>query len=522
METYGLEKLGIINASAVYRNLTPAQLTEHALRRGEGTLSSTGALVVKTGKYTGRSANDKFIVDTPAVHDDIAWGKVNRPIEKEKYDAIRGKVLAYLQNKEIFVFDGFAGADPKYTKSFRIVNELASQNLFIHQLLRRPDAEQLAAFAADFVIVAAPGFKCIPEIDGTRSEAAILVNYETHEVIICGSQYAGEIKKSVFSVMNYVLPKMGVFPMHCSANIGTHGDSAVFFGLSGTGKTTLSADPNRKLIGDDEHGWASDSVFNFEGGCYAKCINLSPEGEPEIYNAIKFGALVENVVMDPDTREFDFDDDSLAVNSRVGYPVEYIPNAELSGMSPSVPKTVIFLTADAYGVLPPISKLNRNQAMYYFVSGFTSKVAGTEIGIKEPVPTFSTCFGEPFLPLDPSVYAKMLAEKVEQSGASVYLVNTGWNGTGKRMKLSYTRAMITAALTGEIEKAGYDEDPTFGVQVPKAVEGVPAELLNPKNTWEDKAAYEASCQKLATSFVENFKKYTHMSAEVVAAGPRTK
>ena len=520
METYGLEQLGIVNTAAVYRNLTPAQLTEHALRRGEGILSATGALVVKTGKYTGRSANDKFIVDTPAVHDDIAWGKVNRPMKKEKFDAIFAKVTAYLQNKEVYVFDGFAGADPKYTKSFRIVNELASQNLFIHQLLRRPTPEQLADFTADYTIVAAPGFKCVPEIDGTHSEAAILVDYEAHLVVICGTRYAGEIKKSVFSVMNYILPKQGVFPMHCSANIGTDGDSAVFFGLSGTGKTTLSADPDRKLIGDDEHGWADDSVFNFEGGCYAKCINLSAEGEPEIYNAIKFGALVENVVMDPDTREFDFDDDSLAVNSRVGYPVEYIPNAELSGMSPSVPKTVIFLTADAYGVLPPISKLDRNQAMYYFVSGFTSKVAGTEIGVTEPVPTFSTCFGEPFLPLDPSVYAAMLAEKVEKAGAKVYLVNTGWNGTGQRMKLRYTRAMVTAALTGAIEKADFVTDPTFGVQVPTAIEGVPSELLIPENTWADKEAYRAACRKLASSFAENFKKYTRMSAEVVAAGPK--
>ena len=455
METYGLEKLGIINAGAVYRNLTPAQLVEHALRRGEGTLSNTGALVVKTGKYTGRSANDKFIVDTPAVHDDIAWGKVNRPMDKARFDAIYAKVTAYLQNKDVFIFDGFAGADPKYTKGFRIVNELASQNLFIHQLLRRPTADQLKDFHEDYTIIAAPGFKCIPEVDGTRSEAAILVDYEAHLVVICGTQYAGEIKKSVFSVMNY-----------------------------------------------------------------AKCINLSPEGEPEIYNAIRFGSLVENVVMDPETREFDFDDDSLAVNSRVGYPVEYIPNAELSGMSPSVPKTVIFLTADAYGVLPPISKLDKNQAMYYFVSGFTSKVAGTEIGVTEPVPTFSTCFGEPFLPLDPSVYAAMLADKVEKSGARVYLVNTGWNGTGKRMKLRYTRAMVTAALTGEIEKAAFVTDPTFGVQVPTSIEGVPSELLIPANTWEDKAAYEASCRKLAASFVENFKKYTHMSAEVVAAGPK--
>lgn len=520
METYGLEQLGILNPKAVYRNLEPAQLVEHALRRGEGQLSNTGALCVRTGKYTGRSPNDKFIVDSEGVHDDIAWGKINVPTTQAVFDALYEKMVAYLQNREIFVFDGFAGADTRHTKAFRIVNELASQNLFIHQLLRRPTPEQLADFTADYTIVAAPGFKCVPEIDGTHSEAAILVDYEAHLVVICGTRYAGEIKKSVFSVMNYILPKQGVFPMHCSANIGTDGDSAVFFGLSGTGKTTLSADPDRKLIGDDEHGWADDSVFNFEGGCYAKCINLSAEGEPEIYNAIKFGALVENVVMDPDTREFDFDDDSLAVNSRVGYPVEYIPNAELSGMSPSVPKTVIFLTADAYGVLPPISKLDRNQAMYYFVSGFTSKVAGTEIGVTEPVPTFSTCFGEPFLPLDPSVYAAMLAEKVEKAGAKVYLVNTGWNGTGQRMKLRYTRAMVTAALTGAIEKADFVTDPTFGVQVPTAIEGVPSELLIPENTWADKEAYRAACRKLASSFVENFKKYTRMSAEVVAAGPK--
>ena len=515
-----LSYLGITATKEIYRNLPVAILTEKALARGEGTLSNTGALVVKTGKYTGRSANDKFIVDTPAVHDEIAWGKVNRPIDKATYDAIYSKVVAYLQNREIFVFDGFAGADEKYMQRFRIINELASQNLFIHQLLRRPTEEDLVDFKPDFTIIAAPGFKCIPEIDGTRSEAAILVNYEEKMVVICGSQYAGEIKKSVFSVMNYILPKMGVFPMHCSANIGHDGDSAVFFGLSGTGKTTLSADPNRKLIGDDEHGWADDSVFNFEGGCYAKCINLSKEKEPDIYNAIKFGALVENVVMDPDTREFDFDDASLAENSRVGYPVEFINNAELSGKSQSVPKTVIFLTADAYGVLPPISKLDKNQAMYYFVSGFTSKLAGTEIGITSPVPTFSTCFGEPFLPLDPSVYASMLAEKVEKSGANVYLVNTGWNGTGKRMKLAYTRAMITAALNGTLEKAEFVTDPYFGVAVPTTCEGVPSELMIPANTWEDKAAYEAKARELAKSFVENFKKYIHMSAEVVAAGPK--
>ncbi len=522
METYGLEKSGIINTKAIYRNLSPAELIEHALRRGEGKLSNTGALVVKTGKYTGRSAKDKFIVDTPAVHDEIAWGKVNRPIEESKFNALKAKIISYLQGKEVFIFDGFAGGDDKYKQSFRIINELASQKLFIHQLLRRPTTEQLDNFKQDYTIYAAPGFKSIPELDGTNSEAAIIINYESHEAIICGTYYCGEIKKSVFSIMNYVLPKKNVFPMHCSANVGKDNDSAVFFGLSGTGKTTLSADANRKLIGDDEHGWSDDSIFNFEGGCYAKCINLSAEGEPEIYNAIKFGALVENVVMDEETREFDFFDDSLAVNTRVGYPIEHIPNAELSGMCKSVPKTVIFLTADAYGVLPPISKLDRNQAMYYFVSGFTSKVAGTEIGITEPVPTFSTCFGEPFLPLDPSVYAKMLAEKVEKSGANVYLINTGWNGTGKRMKLSYTRAMVTAALTGDIEKSEFIKDDTFGVAVPTTIEGVPSELLIPANTWEDKKAYEERCQKLASSFVENFKKYTKMDADVIAAGPKLK
>ena len=520
MDTYGLEKLGIINASKVYRNLNPAELTEHALRRGEGSLSKTGALVVKTGKYTGRSADDKFIVDTPGVHDEIAWGSVNHPITQDKFNAIRSKMVSYLQGKEVFVFDGFAGADPKYRKGFRVVNELASQNLFIHQLLIRPNQRDLDEFEEDYVIIATPGFKCVPEVDGTRSEAAILIDYEQRQVLICGTQYSGEIKKSVFSVMNYVLPKVGVFPMHCSANIGKEGDTAIFFGLSGTGKTTLSTDPNRKLIGDDEHGWADDSVFNFEGGCYAKCINLSREEEPEIFDAIKFGTLVENVVMNPETRELDFFDDTLAVNSRAGYPMEYIPNSELSGVSKSVPQTVIFLTADAYGVIPPISKLNKNQAMYYFLSGFTSKVAGTEIGIIEPKPTFSTCFGAPFLPLHPWVYADMLAEKVEKAGANVYLVNTGWNGTGKRMQLSYTRTMITAALTGEIEKGEFLEDETFGFQVPKAIEGVPSELLMPENTWEDKASYKASCKKLAESFSENFAQYADVAEEVKNAGPK--
>ena len=410
METYGLEQLGIISPSAVYRNLSPAILVEKALARGEGKLNSTGALCVNTGKYTGRSPNDKFIVDSAGVHDEIAWGKVNVPTTQEVFDALYEKMVAYLQNREIFIFDGFAGADPKYTKAFRVINELASQNLFIHQLLLRPTEEALANYKPDFTIICAPGFKCIPERDHVNSEAAIMIDYEKKMVLIAGSQYAGEIKKSVFSVMNYLMPKEGVFPMHCSANIGEAGDSAIFFGLSGTGKTTLSADPNRKLIGDDEHGWADDSVFNFEGGCYAKCIDLTEEREPEIFRAIKFGALVENVIMDEETRVPDYSDGSLTENTRVGYPVDYIPNAAIPGIG-GTPKTVIFLTADAYGVMPPISKLNEKQAMYYFVSGFTSKLAGTERGITSPVPTFSTCFGAPFMPLDPSVYAGMLAEE---------------------------------------------------------------------------------------------------------------
>ena len=385
METYGIEKLGIIGPKAVYRNLTPAQLTEHALRRGEGTLSNTGALVVTTGKYTGRSPNDKFIVDTEGVHNDIAWGKVNRPISREKFNAIKSKVAAYLQGREVFIFDGFAGADKKYTKKFRIVNELASQNMFIHQLLIRPNAEELAAYGEpDYTMLVAPGFKCDPEVDGVNSEAAIMIDYEAHMIVICGSRYAGEIKKSVFSTMNYVMTKQNVLPMHCSANMDpeTH-ETAVFFGLSGTGKTTLSADPARKLIGDDEHGWSPDGVFNFEGGCYAKCINLSAENEPDIYNAIKFGALVENVIMDPETREFDFNDGSLTENTRVGYPVEYIKNSAIPGVG-GIPKVVIFLTADAFGVLPPISRLSKEAAMYHFVTGFTSKLAGTERGVTEP------------------------------------------------------------------------------------------------------------------------------------------
>ena len=516
-------ELGIAGDGVAFRNLSIPQLVQEALERGEGTLSETGALVVKTGKYTGRSPNDKFIVDSPMVHDEIAWGKINVPIEKAKYEAIKAKVLAYLQNKDLYVFDGFAGADPKYTQRFRIVNELASQNLFIHQLLIRPTDEELENYVPDYTIYAAPGFKCIPEVDGVNSEAAIIIDYEAHEVLICGSGYAGEIKKSVFSVMNYVLPKNGILSMHCSANIGDAGDSAVFFGLSGTGKTTLSADPNRKLIGDDEHGWSPDGIFNIEGGCYAKCIDLDPAREPEIYGAIKFGALLENVVVDEEGKP-DYFDGSLTENTRAGYPVDHIPNAAIPGVG-GQPKTIVFLTADAFGVIPPISKLDNDMAMYHFVSGYTSKLAGTERGITEPVTTFSTLFGAPFFPLNASVYANMLGEKLKETGANVFLVNTGWcggaAGTVPRMKLKYTRAMVTAALAGELDNVEYELDPIFNVNIPKSCPNVPAEILNPKNVWEDKAAYEASAKALAKKFADNFaKKYPDMPANIVNAGPK--
>lgn len=525
MNTFGIEKLGIIGPKAVYRNLTPAELTEHALRRGEGKLSKTGALVVTTGKYTGRSPKDKFIVDTPAVHDEIAWGKVNVPISKEKFDAIKGKVAAYLQGREVFIFDGFAGADKSYTQKFRIINELASQNMFIHQLLIRPTKDELEAYGdPDYTILCAPGFKCDPAIDGVNSEAAIMIDYEEKLIVIAGSQYAGEIKKSVFSTMNYVMTKMNVLPMHCSANMDPEtNETAVFFGLSGTGKTTLSADPTRKLIGDDEHGWSPDGVFNFEGGCYAKCINLSAENEPDIYNAIKFGSLVENVVMDDNTREFDFYDDSLTENTRVGYPVDYINNSQIPGVG-GIPKVVIFLTADAYGVLPPISRLDKNAAMYHFVTGFTSKLAGTERGITEPQPTFSTLFGEPFMPMDPSVYANMLGEKLDKYGTKVYLVNTGWAGGSaadgaKRMKLSYTRAMVSAALNDSFN-CEFKHHDVFNVDYPVSCPGVPDEKLDARGMWEDKAAYDAQANKLAQMFVDNFtKKYPNMPKNIVEAGP---
>ena len=529
METYGLENIGIINPKAVYRNFCPAKLIELALQRNEGSLTSTGALVVTTGKYTGRSPKDKFIVDTPTIHNEIAWGKVNKPISREKFNSLKNKITEYFKNREIFIFDGFAGADKNYTQKFRVINELASQNLFIHQLLIRPSEEELSNYGKpDYTILCAPGFKCNPEIDGVNSEAAIIIDYEAHIIIICGSKYSGEIKKSVFSTMNYVMTKKNVLPMHCSANMDPKtGETAIFFGLSGTGKTTLSADPNRKLIGDDEHGWSPEGIFNFEGGCYAKCINLSQEHEPQIYNAIKFGAIVENVIINPKTCEPDYSDESLTENTRAAYPVEYIENAQIPGLG-EIPKVVIFLTADAFGVLPPISRLNKNAAMYHFVTGFTSKLAGTERGVTEPQPTFSTLFGEPFMPMDASVYARMLGEKLEKYGTKVYLVNTGWTGGSaasgaKRIKLSYTRAMVTAALNGMLDNVEYKHHDIFNVDYPTSCPGVPNENLDAKEMWADKKAYDEQANKLAQMFVKNFEeKYPNMMPEIVAAGPQPK
>ena len=523
---YGLEEQGI-KASAVFRNLSPAALVEKSVSRGEANLIDTGALAVFTGKYTGRSPKDKFIVDTPGIHDKIAWGSVNVPTKRETFQAIKKKMCEYLNGKEVYIFDGFGGANKKYTRKFRIINELPHQNLFIHNLLIRPSADELTSFGnPDWQILAVPGYKCDPKEFGINSEAAIMIDYEAKEAIIAGSGYCGEIKKTVFSILNFVYPvDENILPMHCSSNMDPNTkESAIFFGLSGTGKTTLSADPNRKLIGDDEHGWCDDGVFNFEGGCYAKCIDLKEENEPEIYRAIKFGSLIENVVYDKETRIPDYSDKSITENTRVGYPIEFISNSQVPGVG-GVPKVVIFLTADAFGVLPPISKLSKEAAMYHFVTGFTSKLAGTERGVTEPQPTFSTLFGEPFMPLDPSVYSKMLGERLDKYGTQVYLVNTGWSGgpygVGSRMKLKYTRSMITAALNGELTKAEYKHDERFNLEVPQSVTDVPSEVLNPRDTWSDKSAYDAQADKLAKMFMENFeKKYPNMPAEIKNAGPK--
>ncbi|MBQ9057577.1 MAG: phosphoenolpyruvate carboxykinase (ATP) [Atopobiaceae bacterium] len=515
------------DASNVVWDASPAVLVEEAVQNNEGVLMANGALRIKTGKYTGRSPEARFIVDTPDIHDEIFWGDINKPISVEAYESLKKRVAGYLCNRRLYVFRGLAGADRRHSRKFMVINELASQNLFAHQLLVRPTAKELEAYGdPDFVIYSAPGFRVDPERDGTGSDAAILINLQERVIIIAGTAYCGEIKKSVFSVMNYLLPvEDDVLPMHASVNMNpkTKG-TTVFFGLSGTGKTTLSAAPGRLLIGDDEHAWADDCVFNIEGGCYAKCINLDPEGEPEIYNAIRFGSIVENVTLDAESREPDYSSDYYTENTRVAYPVDFIPNAIPNGVGRDVPDVIIFLTADAFGVLPPISRLDTNGAMYHFITGFTSKVAGTERGITEPQPTFSTLFGAPFMPLEPSRYAAMLGERIKKTNARVYLINTGWTGgpygQGSRMKLKYTRRMVEAAMSGVIETAPFVHDERFNLDIPQFCQGVPEKVMNPRDTWQDKVAYDEQAERLAQMFVENVETdHPDLAEEIKAAGP---
>lgn len=510
--------LGLTNPK-INLNLSVEELCNLALTRGEAKKSATQSLVVTTGKYTGRSPFDRFIVDTEDIHDEIDWGDVNVAITPENYQKLKTKILTHLDSRdELFVHDGIAGTDPSCAENFRIICEYAYQALFIRHLLVRPQAE----VDPTFTLLVAPECKVKnPQEYGLTSEAFIIINFKEKTAIIGGSKYSGEIKKSIFSIMNYLLPKKGVLPMHCSANAGQDNSTALFFGLSGTGKTTLSADPNRRLIGDDEHGWSENGIFNFEGGLYAKCIDLKREKEPQIFDAIRRATIVENVPMN-DQGEFDFTDASLTENTRAGFPIDYIPGHIENGRG-SNPSTIIFLTADAFGVMPVVSKLTREQAMYHFMSGYTSKLAGTERGITEPVAAFSSMFGKPFMPLPPTIYARILGEKLKKHGTSVYLVNTGWvggpYGVGKRIDIDHSRAMVTAALKGNLENVEYETHPIFNLQMPKTCPNVPAELLNPRNTWTDKEAYDQKARDLANLFIENCKKLHDISEEVRNAGP---
>jgi phosphoenolpyruvate carboxykinase (ATP) len=524
---YGVEEQGLGAAATVYWNQSPAQLVEHAIRRGEAALSADGALVCNTGEFTGRSPNDKFVVEESTSRDSIWWGKVNKPFPSERFDALLERVRAHLAGRELFVFDGYAGADSRHRLRVRIVTEVAWQNLFARNMfVREEDPEKLRDFEPEFVVLDAMSFKAEPERDGTRSSTFILLNLEKRMVLIGGTQYGGEIKKSIFTVMNYRLPKRGVLSMHCSANYGENRDDvALFFGLSGTGKTTLSADPSRTLIGDDEHGWGDDGVFNIEGGCYAKVIKLSQEGEPDIWEAShRFGTILENVDFDPESRRLDLDSARLTENTRSSYPITHLQHCDPGGVA-GHPRAVVFLTCDAYGVLPPLARLTPEQAMYHFLSGYTAKVAGTERGVTEPVATFSTCFGSPFLPLLPSVYAEMLGKRLEQHGSKIWLVNTGWTGggygVGNRMRLSLTRRMVDAALSGELDSVETSEDPIFGVAIPERVEGVPGDVLKPWQNWPDRDEYEAAARGLAKMFTENFEKYSATVSDAIrSAGPR--
>ena len=512
-----------INPSQIHRNLSVEKLLEVATQKNEGMITSTGSLSVKTGKYTGRSPDDRFIVFDDLTHDKVHWGKVNKQIPTETSEKLSQKMKKFVDGKELYIFDGFVGADPENRLPIRVINDHAWQSLFVHQLLIRPSAIELESHEPEFTVICINDFEAIPEVDGTTSNAFILINLSKRLVLIGTTNYAGEIKKAIFSVMNFILPTKGIFPMHCSANIGKDGDTALFFGLSGTGKTSLSADPQRMLIGDDEHGWSDKGIFNFEGGCYAKCINLKEKHEPQIWNAIKNGAVLENVVINKESLKPDFDDGSLTENTRAAYPLDYIPGAVIPSVGGN-PKVIIFLTADAMGVLPPLSKLSKNAAMFHFMSGYTSKLAGTEIGVKKPKAVFSKCFGAPFMPRPASVYAEMLGEKISKHNTSVYLINTGWSGgpygVGERIKIEYSRAMVTAALTGSLDIVKFSHNDIFNLDVPTECPNVPSEVLEPRNMWIDKDAYDLSAKKLAQMFVDNFKKFENASEEIRLAGPK--
>lgn len=514
-----MDYLNIKNYKKLYRNISAAELVELAVKRGEGTLSDKGAFVVNTGKYTGRSPKDRFIVKDSTTEDKINWGKVNLPIEEKVFDKIYKHVTEYLKDKDLFVFDGCVGALKKYALPIRVVCECAYQALFANQMFVR--LKDTSNHIPEFNVISAPGFKAKGAADGLNSEAFVLINFSKKIVLIGGTAYSGEIKKSMFSIMNFLLPQKGVLPMHCSANKGKNDDTVIFFGLSGTGKTTLSTDSLRKLIGDDEHGWCSDGIFNFEGGCYAKVIKLDKDKEKEIYDAIKFGTVLENVVLD-ENKVANYNDNIFTENTRAAYPLNHIDNVDLNGTGNS-PKKIIFLTADAFGIMPPVSKLTKEQAMYYFMSGYTSKVAGTERGITEPKAAFSACFGEPFMLLNPVVYAKLLGEKIDKYDAEVYLVNTGWIGgdynKGKRINLTYTRAMVNAIISDGFKNTEFYEHPVFKVLIPERCEGVPQNILDPRNMWEDKTEYDEKAKELSDKFKDNFKKFKNISKDIAEAGP---
>ena len=523
MSRKALEDYGLVNLGNINWNLSPAALVEQALARQEGMLAANGAFAATTGEHTGRSPKDKFIVSNEESASKIWWGDINHPMSPETFEGVRQNLAAYLQGRDVYVLDAAAGAEPQYRMPLQVITEYAWHSLFAHQLFLRANESDLSSEREGFTVLCVPNFHTDPRTMGTRSETSIIIDFEERLVLIAGTQYAGEMKKSVFTVLNFLLPAEGVLPMHCSANVGPAGDVALFFGLSGTGKTSLSADPTRRLIGDDEHGWSDNGVFNFEGGCYAKCINLSQKYEPQIWNAIRFGAVYENVVLDPRTREPDYADDSLTENTRAAYPVDFIEDVIESGQG-GQPNAVLFLSADSFGVLPPISLLTTEQAMYYFLSGYTSKLAGTEKGVTTPEATFSACFGAPFLPLRPGEYANLLRERIEKHNVRCYLLNTGWTGgpygVGSRININYTRAMVRATISGALDNVETITDPVFGLRIPTSCPDVPSNLLIPRNTWANKDDFDRTVADLAGRFKKNFQQFTLPSDDVRNAGPR--